>query len=149
LKTVGIGALGGAGVGVFGPEMPAAAQSDSSVDKSNVARLVPGCCAYSYDHDLRHGAMTLEDFILKAVDLRLVAVDMTVYYLKSTAPEYLHSLRHFAYKHAIAFSGASCGASMVQADDVKRAEVLSQRSKGHYAWARRPRRCDADRGRMS
>jgi hypothetical protein len=51
--------------------------------------------------------MTLEDFILKAVDLRPVAVDMTVYYLKSTDPKCLRSFRHFAYKHAIAFTGAS------------------------------------------
>lgn len=126
LKTVGMGALAGAGIGVFGPQMVAAAESDGSVDKSKVARLIPGCCAYSYDHDLRHGPMTLEEFILKAVDLRLVAVDMTVYYLKSTDPEYLHSLRHLAYKHAIVFSGASCGASMVQADAAKRAEAVSQ-----------------------
>jgi sugar phosphate isomerase/epimerase len=126
LKTVGVAALASAGTGVFGPQMAAAAQADSNADKSKVARLIPGCCAYSYDKDLRHGSMTMEDFIRKAVDLRLAAVDITVYYLKSTDPEYLHSLRHLAYKHAIAFSGASCGASMVQADAAKRADVLSQ-----------------------
>jgi sugar phosphate isomerase/epimerase len=126
VKTVGLGALAGAGMGLVGPQAATAAQSDANADKSKVARLIPGCCAYSYDKDLRHGGMTLEDFIRKAVDLRLAAVDMTVYYLKSTDPEYLHGLRHLAYKHAIAFSGASCGASMVQADAAKRADTLNQ-----------------------
>ena len=70
--------------------------------------------------------MTLEEFILKAVDLRLDGVDMTAYYLKSTDPEYLHSLRHLAYKHAVGFSGCACGVSMVQPDAAKRADSLSE-----------------------
>jgi sugar phosphate isomerase/epimerase len=70
--------------------------------------------------------MTLEDFILKAVELRLDTVDMTVYYLKSKDPAYLASLRHLAYTNAVAFSGAACGSSMVQADAAKRADVLTQ-----------------------
>jgi sugar phosphate isomerase/epimerase len=70
--------------------------------------------------------MTLEDFILKAVELKLNAVDMTVYYLKSTDPGYLESLRFLAYKNAVTFSGAACGSSMVQADAAKREEVLKQ-----------------------
>ena len=126
VKTVGLGALAGAGMGVVGSKAAAAAQSDVNSDKSKLARLLPGCCAYSYDKDLRHGPMTLEDFILKAVDLRLVGVDMTAYYFKSTDPEYLYGLRHLAYKHSVAFSGAACGVSMVQADAAKRADSLSQ-----------------------
>lgn len=53
--------------------------------------------------------MTLEDVILKAVEQEIAAVDVTVYYLTSTDPEYLHSLRLLAYKHGVAFSGAACG----------------------------------------
>jgi hypothetical protein len=49
-----------------------------------------------------------------------------VYYLKSTDPEYLHSLRHLAYKHAVAFSGCACGVSMVQVDAQKRAESVEE-----------------------
>ncbi|MGA2170868.1 MAG: sugar phosphate isomerase/epimerase family protein [Terracidiphilus sp.] len=126
VKTVGLGALAGAGMGAVGAQAVPAAQSDVKADKSKLARLFPGCCAYSYDKDLRHGPMTMEDFILKAVDLRLVGVDMTAYYLKSTDPEYLHGLRHLAYKHALAFSGVACGVSMVQADAAKRADSLNQ-----------------------
>ncbi len=126
VKTVGAGALAGAGMGLVGAQVPAAAQAGVKKNKSKLARLLPGCCAYSYDEVLRNGRMTLEDFILKAVDLGLVAVDMTVYYFKSTDPKYLHGLRHLAYKHSLAFSGAACGVSMIQADAAKRAESLNQ-----------------------
>ena len=85
-----------------------------------------GCCAYSYREALTHGKMTLEDFILKAVELKIDAIDMTVYYLKSTDPGYLENLRYLAYKNAVAFSGAACGSSFVQADPAKREDVLKQ-----------------------
>jgi sugar phosphate isomerase/epimerase len=126
VRTVGLGALAGAGVKVTGAQAAAATQPDIKTDESKSARLLPGCCAYSYDKDLRHGPMTMEDFILKAVELRLVAIDMTAYYLKSTDPEYLHSLRHLACKHALAFSGAACGVSMVQSDAAKRADSVTE-----------------------
>jgi len=126
VKTVGLGALSGAGLGTVAAQAVTAASSDASPDKSKLARLLPGCCAYSYDNQLRHGPMTLEDFILKAADLQLTGVDMTAYYFKSTDPEYLHGLRHLAYQHAVAFSGVACGVSMVQADAAKRAESLAQ-----------------------
>ena len=88
------------------------------------ARLFVGCCAMSYSKYLRSGQMTMEDFIRKGVELQLDGVDMTVYFLKSTEPSYLTSLRHLAFKNAISFSGAACGASIVQADKTKRAQVL-------------------------
>ena len=69
--------------------------------------------------------MTLEDFIRKAVELRVDAVDMTSYYFQSTDPAYLVGLRHFAYKQGMAFSGAACGVSMVQIDPAKRAQALT------------------------
>jgi len=126
VTTVGLGALAGAGVEVTLAQASGAAQPDNATGNRKLARLLPGCCAYSYDKDLRHGPMTMEDFILKAVELRLVGVDMTAYYLKSTDPEYLHGLRHLAYQHALAFSGAACGVSMVQPDAAKRADSLSE-----------------------
>jgi sugar phosphate isomerase/epimerase len=126
VKTVGLGALAGAGMRTVTAQAATAAQPDTGENKSKLARLLPGCCAYSYDNELRHGPMTLEDFILKAAKLQLTGVDMTAYYFKSTEPEYLLGLRHLAYKHAVAFSGAACGVSMVQADAAKRAESLAQ-----------------------
>jgi sugar phosphate isomerase/epimerase len=126
VTSVGLGALAGAGIKVSAAQTANQKQPDATTGNSRLARLLPGCCAYSYDKDLRHGPMTMEDFILKAVELRLVGVDMTAYYFKSTEPEYLHGLRHLAYQHALAFSGAACGVSMVQPDASKRADSLSE-----------------------
>ena len=125
LKAAGAGALAGAGLSMGAPRAHAAS-ADVNTETSKTPRLLVGCCAYSYREALTHGKMTLEDFILKAVELKLDAVDMTVYYLKSTDPGYLESLRYLAYKNAVAFSGAACGSSMVQADAAKREEVLRQ-----------------------
>lgn len=122
LKTAGATAIAGASLGLNS----SAAHAADAAETSKTARLLVGCCAYSYREALTHGKMTLEDFILKAVELKLDAVDMTVYYLKSTDPAYLENLRHLAYKNAVAFSGTACGSSFVQADAAKRADVLNQ-----------------------
>lgn len=118
LQTAGVAAAGLA----TNPRARALDAHERKNDKG--ARLFVGCCAYSYGKYLRSGQMTMEDFIRKGVELQLDGVDMTVYYLKSTEPSYLASLRHLAFQNAIPFSGAACGASMVQADKTKRAQVL-------------------------
>jgi sugar phosphate isomerase/epimerase len=125
LKTVGIAGLAGAGAQWFA-SAPDAHASVADADTSKMPRLFSGCCAYSYDHALRKGTMTMEDFIHKAVELRVDGVDMTAYYLKSTEADYLDGLRHLAYKNAMPFSGSACGVSMVQADASKRAESLTE-----------------------
>src|ERR1039458_2804252 len=94
VKTVGLAAVAGAGMDAVWTQA-AVTQSDASAGKSKWARLLPGCCAYSYNEALRHGSMTMEDFFLKAVELRLAGVDMTAYYLKSEEhTSELQSLRH-------------------------------------------------------
>ena len=67
----------------------------------------------------------MEDFILKAAELGVAAVDMTVYWLTSVEPAYLAGLRHLAFSNGIPFSGAACGASMVEPDKARRAAVLN------------------------
>ena len=119
LKTVGAGALAGAALAGSAP-LARAAQADAGVNLQKRPRLLSSCCAYSYRELLMHGKMSMEEFILKAVELGVDAVDMTVYYLKSTEPAYLDGLRQLAFKNAVTFSGAGCGASMVQADASKR-----------------------------
>jgi sugar phosphate isomerase/epimerase len=89
-------------------------------------RLLPGCCAYSYGKYLEAGKMTMEDFILKAVELDVVGVDMTAYWLKSKEPAYLHNLRHLAFKHGIPFSGAACGTEMCEPNAGKRAALVTE-----------------------
>lgn len=91
-----------------------------------VARLLTGCCAYSYSKLLGAGRMTMEDVIRKADDLGIDGVDMTAYWFKSTDAAYLASLRHLAFKNGVCFSGAACGASTVQADPGKRAQILEE-----------------------
>ena len=126
LTTAAIGAAATAGVDLLRNKTAIAEATETNPYQAKMPRLFSGCCAYSYKSALTHGQMTLEDFILKAVELRLDGVDMTAYYFKSTEPEYLAGLRHLAYKNAVAFSGAACGVSMVQADAGKRADSLVQ-----------------------
>jgi sugar phosphate isomerase/epimerase len=89
-------------------------------------RLLSGCCAYSYYPYLEPGKMTMEEFILKAVELGVVGVDMTAYYLKSTEPAYLTGLRHLAFKNGMPFSGAAAGTEMCQADPAKRTAAIAE-----------------------
>lgn len=89
-------------------------------------RLLTGCCAYSYSKLLRAGKMTMEDVVRRAVDLGIDGVDMTGYWFKSTDRAYLASLRHLAFKQGVCFSGAAIGASTVQAEAGKRAQVLEE-----------------------
>ncbi len=70
--------------------------------------------------------MTMEDFILKGVELDVHGVDITTYYLKSTEPAYLINLRHLAFKNGMPFSGAAIGTNMCQPDPAKRAQELEK-----------------------
>lgn len=89
-------------------------------------RLLTGCCAYSYRKYLEPGKMTMEDFFLKGVDLGVDGVDVTTYWVKSTEPDYLHNLRHLAYRHGLPFSGAAIRTEMCQSDPARRdAEIAN------------------------
>jgi sugar phosphate isomerase/epimerase len=68
--------------------------------------------------------MTMEEFIGKGVELGVLGVDITTYWLKSTEPAYLAGLRHFAYKQGMPFSGLAIGADLCQPDEAKRKETL-------------------------
>ncbi|MBU6400788.1 MAG: sugar phosphate isomerase/epimerase, partial [Verrucomicrobia bacterium] len=90
----------------------------------SAARLLPGCCAYSFGSYLKTGRMTMEDFIVKAAELGVLGVDITTYWLKSTEPAYLASLRRFAYRQGMPLSGLAIGADLCQPDDGKRQETV-------------------------
>jgi sugar phosphate isomerase/epimerase len=87
-------------------------------------RLLPGCCAYSYGKYLKDGSMTMEDFIVKAVELGVLGVEITTYWLKSTDEAYLATLRRFAHQQGMPISGLSIGAQMCQPDAAKRQEIV-------------------------
>ena len=90
------------------------------------ARLLPGCCAYSYAKLLKSGQMSMEDFIRKGVELGVSGVDITGYWLKFLDPPYLAGLRHLAYKNGMPFSGAACGADMTQGTVADRNKILDE-----------------------
>ena len=106
-----------AAANVFAPRN--AADADQT---GNQARLFAGCCAYSYQKYFNAGSMTMESFIQKAVELGVHGVDITTYWLKSTEPEYLTSLRHLAFKNGMSLSGIAIRTEMCQAGGAIRAE---------------------------
>jgi sugar phosphate isomerase/epimerase len=119
LQAAGLAAAGSLAAG------PSAAARPPEQAGSPRPRLLTGCCAYSYRKYLQPGKMTMEDFFLKAVDLGIDGVDVTTYWLKSTEPDYLHSLRHLAFKHGLPFSGAAIRTEMCQPDPNHRAVEIA------------------------
>lgn len=116
---------------IVGPQLARAVRSWTPTAKTEtgstaVPRFLTGCCAYSYSKLLGAGKITMEDVIRRAVDLGIDGVDMTGYWFKSTDSAYLASLRHLAFKQGVCFSGAAIGASTVQAEAGKRAQVLEE-----------------------
>ena len=87
-------------------------------------RMFVGCCALSYLKYFNAGKMTMEDFIVKVADLGVQGADITTYWLKSTEPEYLTSLRHLAFKNGITLSGVAIRTEMCQAGGAIRTEQI-------------------------
>jgi len=124
LQSAGTAAAIGAGL-TLPSQAQAAARAGDASDPKSMARMFPGCCAYSFLRYLKSGRMTMQDFIYEIVKMGSVGADMTVYWFKSTDPAYLLELRHLAFKNGVPFSGVACGSSMVQASADKRREVLA------------------------
>jgi len=124
LRAAGPGVI--AGAELVRAARPWAATPNTEPASAAAPRLLTGCCAYSYSKLLGAGKMTMEDVIRNAVALGIDGVDMTGYWFKSADPAYLASLRHLAFKNGVCFSGAAIGASTVQAELGKRAEVLDE-----------------------
>lgn len=118
-----------------GPELAHAAGACAPMPNTEegtlpAPRVLTGCCAYSYSKLLEAGNMTMEGVIRKAVELGIEGVDMAAYWFKSTEAAYLASLRHLAFKNGVCLSGAAAGASAVQAEPRRRAQVLQEIKKG-------------------
>src|SRR5262249_14591988 len=116
---------------IAGSELACAAQTWPTTAKTEpgstaAPRLLIGCCAYSYSKLLGAGKMIMEDVIRRAVDLATDGVDMTGYWFISTAPSYLASSLRLAVQHRVCSPGAAIGASAVQAEAGKRAQVLEE-----------------------
>jgi sugar phosphate isomerase/epimerase len=91
---------------------------------SSLPRFLTSCCAYSYGDYLKSGKMTMQDFIRKAVELEIDAVDLTTYWFKSTEPDYLLDLRHVAFKSGVLFSGIAIRNSLCYAEPDRRAKQV-------------------------
>jgi sugar phosphate isomerase/epimerase len=65
------------------------------------ARFRTGLVAYSFQRQLQAKTMTYEDLIRIAVETGTDGVDMTVYWLPSTTPDYLVPLRRLAYRNRV------------------------------------------------
>ncbi len=114
----------GLSLGALAGNTPAPAQPTASSAPIQT-RLLPGCCAYSYSAYLGKGKMSMEEFILRGVELGVTGLDITTYWLKSTEPAYLAGLRRFAYRQGMPLSGLAIGADLCQPDPDKRKEVLA------------------------
>jgi sugar phosphate isomerase/epimerase len=120
--------LRAAGLATAGSLWTNTAQGAARSPSASLARprLLVGCCAYSYEKYLGKDQMTMEEFILKGVELGVHGVDITTYWLKSTEPGYLANLRHLAYRNGLPFSGAAISTNMCQPDPAKRSEELEK-----------------------
>jgi len=118
LKATGIASIGSLALSLQAVGVPGQPAVNTG------ARLLPGCCAYSYGSYLAKGTMTMEQFIVKGVELGVLGVDITTYWLKSTEPAYLAGLRSFAYRQGMPFSGLAIGADLCQSEPAKRVEVV-------------------------
>ncbi|PYR80278.1 MAG: hypothetical protein DMF86_01265 [Acidobacteria bacterium] len=78
-----------------------AAPGQPSRPGSGPARFRTGLVAYSYRQALQAKTMTYEDLIRIAVETGTDGIDMTVYWLPSTADDYLLPLRRLAYRNRV------------------------------------------------
>src|SRR5512146_47062 len=88
LQSAGAAAYVGAGL-ALPSQAQAAAQEVSAGEVKSMARMFPGCCAYSYRKYLKSGQMSMQDFIREIVKIGSAGADMTVYWFKSTDSAYL------------------------------------------------------------
>jgi len=107
-----------------GAKYSTAATASADVNTNNGVRLLVGCCALSYLRYFNAGSMTMEKFIVKCTELGVQGVDVTTYWLKSTEPEYLTSLRHLAFKNGIPLSGVAIRTEMCQPGGALRDEEV-------------------------
>jgi sugar phosphate isomerase/epimerase len=124
-RTAGMGALAGAGLALSGKSQETPPANPSAQNP----RLLIGCAAYSFLKLLDPGKMTMEDFILKCVEMGALGADMTAYWFKSTEPDYVLSLRHLAFKNGVPFTGTGSGADLLTGDAAKRQELVNEMKK--------------------
>ena len=86
-------------------------QAIEPIKRSGPPRLKLSIAGYSYRKLLtaKEKPMTLDDFVEKAAELGLDAVEPTSYYFKDTSPAYLRHLRAKAFRLGLDISGTAVG----------------------------------------
>lgn len=88
------------------------------------ARLKPALCAYSFRQDLQSKKRSYEDLVRSCVEWDVDGLDMTVYWVPSTDPAWLHSLRRLAYRCGIEIYSIAIRTQLTKPDRAARdAEV--------------------------
>ena len=103
--------------------LPAAAplQGQSSAQKFH---FKAGLVAYSYRKPLAAKTMKYEDVISMIADWGLDGLDCTVYWFPDTSPQYLASLRNFAFKNGIQIYNIGVQVNLAQPSaDLRNAEL--------------------------
>ncbi|MGA2145959.1 MAG: sugar phosphate isomerase/epimerase family protein [Bryobacteraceae bacterium] len=119
LKSAGAATAGSLSLG-----LRAGAQSTAKEPKLASPRFFSGCCAYSYRKLFADGSMTLQDFILKAVELEVDGIEIGTDYLKSTEESYLLDLRRVAFRNGVMISGTATNChACIDEPPVRAAEI--------------------------
>jgi sugar phosphate isomerase/epimerase len=90
------------------------AQAGAKSATQNMSRFRPAICAYSFRNQLRDKAMSYDDVIRMAANLRCDGVDLTTYWLPDTTDQTLFALKRLAYRSAVSIYTIGIRARMVQ-----------------------------------
>ena len=93
--------LASAGAAFTAAALPAAAERQTPAAIPAKARFRTGLVAYSFRRALEAKTLKYEDLIRIAVETGTDGIDMTVYWLPSTADDYLRPLRRLAYRNRV------------------------------------------------
>jgi len=90
---------------------PRPARAIEPIARKGPARLKLSIAGYSYRKLLtaKQDPMTLDDFVDKAAELDLDAIEPTSYYFRDTSPAYLRHLRAKAFQLGLDISGTAVG----------------------------------------
>jgi L-ribulose-5-phosphate 3-epimerase len=89
-------------------------------------RLRTGLVAYSYRDAFKAKTMTYEDLIRIAVETGTDGIDMTVYWLPSTADDYLLPLRRLAYRNRVEIYSIGTRVQLAQPTPALRDQQLGE-----------------------
>jgi sugar phosphate isomerase/epimerase len=98
------------------------------IRRNGKSHLRLSIAAYGFDRhlDLKKPTMTLDDFIDRAAEMGLDAVELTAYYFPKTTPEYLAHLKGRCTRLGLDVSGTAVGNNFCVSDAAKlRAEIAN------------------------